>query len=66
MMKLCYKLNTGKVLISKPLIDLYVTHDEFVSTKNVLREYNEIERKNKNFCGIHYINMVDISRKSMK
>ena len=66
MMKLCYKLNTAKVFISKPLIDSYVTHDEFVSTNNVLREYNEIERKNKNFCGILYINMVDISRKSMK
>ena len=32
------KLNTVEVLISKVLIDSYVTHDEFVSVNNVLRE----------------------------
>ena len=32
------KLNTFEVLISKVLIDSYITHDEFVSVNNVLRE----------------------------
>ena len=35
------KLNTIEVLISKALIDLYISHDKFVSVNNVLREYNE-------------------------
>ena len=31
------KLNTIEVLISKTLIDTYISHDEFVSVNNVLR-----------------------------
>ena len=42
------KLNTSEVLISKPLIDLYTSQDEFVSLNNVLREYNEMKRILKN------------------
>ena len=30
------KLNTIKVLISKSLIDSYISHDEFVSVNNLL------------------------------
>ena len=42
------KLNTIQVLISKHLIDSYVSHDEFVSINDILREYYEIkERRNK-------------------
>ena len=41
-------LNTIEVLISKALIDLYISHDEFVSVNNVLREYNEMKKKKKN------------------
>ena len=37
------KLNTIEVLISKALIDSYISHDEFVSVNNVLIEYNEIK-----------------------
>ena len=37
------KLNTNEVLISKALIDSYISHDEFASLNNVLREYNEIK-----------------------
>ena len=37
------KLNTIEVLISKALIDSYISHDEFVSINNVLREYNGIK-----------------------
>ena len=37
------KLNTIKVLISKALINSYISHDEFVSVNNVLREYNKIK-----------------------
>ena len=37
------KLNSTEVLISKPLVDSYVSHDKFVSVNNVLREYNEVK-----------------------
>ena len=36
------KLDTIKVLISKSLINSFISHDEFVSVNNVLREYNKI------------------------
>ena len=36
------KLSTIEVLISKALIDSYISHDEFVSV-NLLRECNEME-----------------------
>ena len=42
------KLNTIEVLIFKSLIDSYITHDKFVSVKNVLREYNEMKEEIKN------------------
>ena len=42
------KLNTIEVLISKALIDLYISHDKFVSVNNVLREYNEIKEEIRN------------------
>ena len=35
------KLNAIEVLISKALIDSYISHDEFVLVNNMLREYNE-------------------------
>ena len=38
------KLNTIEVLVSKALIDSYISHDEFVSVNNVLREYDEVKR----------------------
>ena len=42
------KLNTIEVLISTALIDSYISHDEFVSINNVLREYNEMKEEKKN------------------
>ena len=39
------KLNTIEVLISKALIDSYISHDEFVSVNNVLREYYEMKKE---------------------
>ena len=36
------KLNTIEVLISKALIDSYISDDEFVLVNNVLREYYEM------------------------
>ena len=42
------ELNTIEVLISKALIDSYISHDKFVAVSNVLREYNEMEEKIKN------------------
>ena len=35
------QLNPIEVLISKALIDSYISPDEFISVNNVLREYNE-------------------------
>ena len=61
------KLNTLEILISKALVDSCISHDEFVSVINVLRKYNEVKeeiKKSWNFCGTHYINMVDISRET--
>ena len=34
------KLNKIEVLISKVLIELYISHDEFILVNNVLREFN--------------------------
>ena len=45
------KLNTVEVLVSKTLIDSSISHDEFVSVHNVLKEYDhmkeEIKKSNK-------------------
>ena len=42
------KLNTSEVLISKPLIDSYLSHGELVSMNKVLSEYNEMKEEIKN------------------
>ena len=42
------KLNSIEVLISKALIDSNISHDEFVSINNVLKEYEEMKEKIKN------------------
>ena len=42
------KLNTIEILISKDVIDLYVSHDEFALVYNVLREYYEMKEEIKN------------------
>ena len=34
-----------KVLIYKALSESHISHDEFISVNNVLREYNEIKEK---------------------
>ena len=41
-------LNTIEVLISKALIDSYISHYEFALVNNVLREYNEMKKEIKN------------------
>ena len=55
------KLNTIEVIISKSLIDSYISHDEFVSVNNVLREYNEIKEEIKNLetSVIYYIKTME-------
>ena len=42
------KLNSIKVLISKALIDLVISHDEFVLINHILKEYNEMKQAIKN------------------
>ena len=41
-------LNIIEALISKALIDSYISHDEIASVNNVLREYNEMKEEIKN------------------
>ena len=43
-----YKLHTIEILVSKGLIDSYISHDEFVSVNNVLRKYYEMKEEIKN------------------
>ena len=42
------KLTAIDVLISKALINSYISHDEFASINNVLREYYEMKEEIKN------------------
>ena len=42
------KLNDFEVFISKALIDSNISHDNFFSVKNLLREWNEIKEEIKN------------------
>ena len=49
------KLKAIKFLISKALIDSYISHDEFISVNNVLRENNEMkEEKNNGETSVEY------------
>ena len=43
-----HKSNTIEVLIPKASIDSYISHDEFFSVNNLLREYNEVKEEIKN------------------
>ena len=38
------KLNSIEVLISKTLIDLNISHDEFVLISNLLKEYDDMRK----------------------
>ena len=38
-----YKLNTIELLISRALTNSYISHEEFFSVNNVLREYKEMK-----------------------
>ena len=49
------KVNSIDALISKALIDWYISHDEFLSVNNELREYNEKHKEIKKICVIYYI-----------
>ena len=42
------KLNTIEALISKALIDSYISHHEFCSVKSLLRASNETKKEIKN------------------
>ena len=43
-----YTLNKFEVPISKSLLDSDISHNEFTSVNNVLGEYNEMNKENKN------------------
>ena len=42
------KLNSTEVLISRVLTNSCISHDEFISVNNVLREYDDIKKEIKN------------------
>ena len=42
------KLNTIEILFSKALMDFYISHEEFVSVNNVVREYNQMKEEIRN------------------
>ena len=42
------ELNSIEVLISRALIDSYISHDEFISVNFVLKEYDDIKETIKN------------------
>ena len=39
------KLNRIEILISRALINSYISHEEFVSVNNMLREYDDMKEK---------------------
>ena len=39
------KFNTIEIIISKALINSYISHDEFISLNKVLREGNEMKKE---------------------
>ena len=41
-------LNTIEVLISKALIDSNISHDEFLTVNNVLKDYDDMKEEIKN------------------
>ena len=41
------KLNTIEILISKAFIDSNISHDEFMSVSNVLKEHDNMEKETK-------------------
>ena len=44
----CYKLNNIEVVISRVLIDSYISHDQFILEKNMLKEYDQTNEEIKN------------------
>ena len=58
------KLNSIEVLISKTLIDLNVSHDEFVLISNLLKEYDDMrklwwyEKRNKRFKDLNNLSKI--------
>ena len=42
------KLNTIEVLISKAVMESYISHDQFFSVNDMLREYNKMKKEIKN------------------
>ena len=51
------KLNSIEVLISKALINSYISHDGIVSLNNVLREYDDMKQEIKNLKFIKGLNL---------
>ena len=49
-------LNTTEILISKALINSYISNDGFISVNNMLREYYDLKEEIKNLeTSVEYI-----------
>ena len=53
------KLSTIEVLVSKAIIDSYISHDEFVSMNDVLKEYDDMKKTIKNTNTFNSVNKYD-------
>ena len=49
------KLTSIKVLISRTCINLYITHDEFISVNNLVKEYDNIIKEIENLKASAFI-----------
>ena len=56
-----FQLNSIEVLISKALVELYISDDKFASVNNVLREHDDMKEQTENRKSKHFINILVFS-----
>ena len=56
-----FQLNSIEVLISKALVELYISDDKFASVNNVLREHDDMKEQTGNTKSKHFINILVFS-----
>ena len=56
-----FQLNSIEVLISKALVELYISDDKFASVNNVLREHDDMKEQTENIKSKHFINILVFS-----
>ena len=56
-----FQLNSIEVLISKALVELYISDDKFASVNNVLREHDDMKEQTGSTKSKHFINILVFS-----